>query len=129
TREAESVCRQLIPLLARDLTRFAADAYCSVGEEARLLPRCRRFGPFPRFQHFRAHAFISSSCSCGGVSGEGTSVGLGPACRGVSRCISMRPARTLHVNAFASCMLTFGSATMDVRSLAIPPTVSPANPQ
>ena len=39
------------------------------------------------------------------------------------------PAWTWHANAFASCMLTLGSATSEVRSLALPPTTSPANAQ
>src|SRR5262249_26013006 len=65
-----------------------------------------------------------------GVSGTGSRVGQGAALFvGVGVGPRSRPAVIWHANAFASCMLTLGSATSEVRSLALPPTTSPANAQ
>ena len=71
-----------------------------------------------------------SGCAEAGASGIGSRVGqftavfVGPGCSP-----SSRPARTRQAKTFASCMLTFASATSEVKSLALPPTVSPAKLQ
>ena len=46
--EVEAVVGQLVPLLARDLARFAADADGGVGEETLTLAVVRHFPPSSR---------------------------------------------------------------------------------
>src|SRR5258707_942506 len=65
-----------------------------------------------------------------GVSGTGSRAGQGAAGTvGLRGGPPSRPAWTWQANALHSCMLTLGSATSDVRSLALQPTTSPAKAQ
>src|SRR5580698_971280 len=132
----EAVGRKLVPLLAGHLAGLAADADRGVGEEAGLLFGRRRLGTDPRVAQIGhdLHEVVHMACPSGwsdfGVSGACSRVGHGAGLSGSIGALSTRrPARTFTVNALASCMLTFGSALMAVRSFAMAPTVSPAKPQ
>src|SRR5207237_10282019 len=56
----KTVGRKLVPLLARYLARFAADAQRRIGKEAHLLLLLRRLGPFPHLREIFKHE--SSPC-------------------------------------------------------------------
>ena len=51
----KAVCRKLVPLLARYLARFAADAQRRIGKEAHLLLLRRRLRPFPHSREILKH--------------------------------------------------------------------------
>src|SRR5690606_24635756 len=96
--------RELVPLLARDLARLAADAERRVGEEPHGFrhahPRTtRRARPGPEASHT-------------------------PACPRPPQSFS-----TLQTNAFPSWIDTFGSPTQEVRSFTTSPTERPIQPQ
>src|SRR5262249_42303026 len=73
---------------------------------------------------------LPSGWAAAGVSGTGARVGQGASgTGGRGRGPVTRPAWTWQANALASWMLTLGSLTSEVRSLAEAPTLSPAKPQ
>src|SRR5581483_424211 len=122
-RPLAPVLRHEVPLLARDLARLAADADRGVGEEAdaRLLPLAVLL-PAVRLGGLD-HAHVRS-LTPGRARVRNSSTRSGSALpRG------RRPGRMPTVNALTSWMCTFGSRTIDERSLAASPVVSPRLPQ
>src|SRR5690606_12100070 len=99
---------ELVPLLARDLTRLAPDADGRVGEESH------------RFGH-------------GGSSFQDSGFRIRDSASALpnpeSRIPNPHSFSTLHTNAFPSCIDTLGSPSHAVRSLTTSPTERPSQPQ
>ena len=113
-RNVAAVGGQVVPLLAGDLARLAADAHRRVGEEAHPLRRPSRW---------IAISVMSARCPRTGASPSRVGVGCARARPRASRSARRvrRPARTLQVNALASWIETFGSPASAPRSLALSP--------
>src|SRR2546430_13481148 len=102
SRKPETIGRQLVPLFARDLAGFAANADRRIGEKPHLAHQ-----RFPLYIYGSSRATILPSC---------------PRCE-------RRPGRILQVNDFALCILTLRSATSTSKSLATSPVTTPLYPQ
>src|SRR5437868_9427558 len=131
------VLRDEVPLLARDLARFTADADRRVGEEAYagvllVAVRVGRCGHAGRL-HERAHERVVSACSDsrgGDISRREYAWSRISATKSTSAFPrGRRPGLIPHVAALASWMCTFGSSAMCIRSFALSPLVSSRCPQ
>src|SRR3954451_21998279 len=112
-RVHEPVLGHMVPLLAGDLARLAADADARVGEEADARPRLAAVGA--DLKRSAAHPpalrrYSSTNASSAGPRGR-------------------RPGRTSQVELLNSEMATFESSTIGSRSLAESPVASPLPPQ
>ena len=145
----EPVGGKLVPLFAGDLARLATDADRGVGVETGGRLRRRSMTaperPGEAIDERRQRCRRAGRSACGSSASSSSLMAMGEylppagprlACREWACGWAMspmtpsaasvrppcRPGSTWQANAFPSCMLTFCSATREVRSLALPPT-------